>query len=109
MPGVFRYSKLNLCPTLKSIQSGIPLRSLDILGAGGVLFSNFQPELTEYFEDGKDLILYESIDDAFAKADFYLKHEELRREIAQNGYRRVCQAFSYPDRIRQMFETAQLV
>lgn len=109
MPGVFRYSKLNLCPTLKSIQSGIPLRSLDILGAGGVLFSNFQPELAESFEDGKDLILYESIDDAFAKAEFYLKHEELRREIARSGHRRVCQDFSYPDRIRQMFETAQLV
>lgn len=109
MPGVFRYSRLNLCPTLKSIQSGIPLRCLDIMGAGGVLLSNFQPELTEYFENGKDLILYESMEDAFDKADFYLKHEGLRRSIAQNGYRRICQDFSYPDRIRKMFETADLV
>ena len=108
MPGVFRCSRLNLCPTLKSIQSGIPLRSLDIMGAGGVLFSNFQPELAEYFESGKDLILYESMEDAFAKADFYLKHEDLRREIARSGYERVRQDFSYPDRIRQMFETAGL-
>lgn len=109
MPGVFRYSRLNLCPTLRSIQSGIPLRSLDILGAGGVLLSNFQPELAEYFEDGRDVIMYESMEDAFAKADFYLKHEELREEIAANGYRRVREEFSYPDKIRQMFETAQLV
>lgn len=109
MPGVFRYSRLNLCPSLKSIQSGIPLRSLDIMGARGVLLSNFQPELTEYFENEKDLILYESMEDAFEKADFYLKHEELRSKIAQNGYRRICQDFSYPDRIRQMFETAQLI
>jgi spore maturation protein CgeB len=108
MPGVFRCSRLNLCPTLKSIQSGIPLRSLDIMGAGGVLFSNFQPELAEYFESGKDLILYESMEDAFAKADFYLKHEDLRKEIARSGYERVRQDFSYPDRIRQMFETARL-
>lgn len=108
MPGVFRCSRLNLCPTLKSIQSGIPLRSLDIMGAGGVLFSNFQPELAEYFESGKDLILYESMEDAFAKADFYLKHEDLRKEIARSGYERVRQDFSYPDRIRQMFETAGL-
>lgn len=108
MPGVFRCSRLNLCPTLKSIQSGIPLRSLDIMGAGGVLFSNFQPELAEYFESGKDLILYESMEDAFAKADFYLKHEELRKEIARSGYERIRQDFSYPDRIRQMFETAGL-
>ncbi|MCM1213582.1 MAG: DUF3880 domain-containing protein [Lachnospiraceae bacterium] len=109
MPGVFRCSRLNLCPTLKSIQSGIPLRALDIMGAGGALLSNFQPELAEYFENEKELILYESMEDAFDKADFYLKHEELRKEIARNGYRRVCRDFSYPDRIRQMFETAQLV
>lgn len=109
MPGVFRHSRLNLCPTLKSIQSGIPLRSLDIMGAGGALLSNFQPELAEYFEDEKDLILYGSMEDAFAKADFYLKHEELRREIAMNGHRRVCEDFAYPDKIQQMFEMAQLV
>lgn len=108
MPGVFRYSRLNLCPTLKSIQSGIPLRSLDIMGAGGALLSNFQPELAEYFEDEKELVLYGSIEDAFDKADFYLRHEELRRELALNGYRRICEDFAYPSRIEQMFETAQL-
>ena len=108
MPGVFRYSRLNLCPTLKSIQSGIPLRSLDIMGAKGVLLSNYQPELAEYFEDEKDLILYGSMEDAFAKADFYLKHEDLREEIALNGYRRICEDFAYPDKIGIMFETAQL-
>lgn len=108
MPGVFRYRRLNLCPTLKSIQSGIPLRSLDIMGAGGALLSNYQPELAEYFEDEKDLILYGSIEDAFVKADFYLRHEDLRQEIAMNGYRRICEDFAYPDKIKQMFETAQL-
>ena len=108
MPGVFRYSRLNLCPTLKSIQSGIPLRSLDIMGAKGVLLSNYQPELAESFEDGKDAILYGSMEDAFDKADFYLKHEEIRQEIALNGYRRVCEDFAYPDKIERMFQAAGL-
>lgn len=108
MPCVFRYSRLNLCPTLKSITSGIPLRSLDILGAKGVLLSNFQPELAEYFENERDVIMYESMEDAFAKADFYLRHDDLREEIAVNGYQRVREEFSYPDKIKQMFEVAQL-
>ena len=108
MPGVFRYSKLNLCPTLKSIQSGIPLRSLDIIGSGGVLLSNFQPELAEYFENETDVIMYDSMEDAFAKADFYLKHDNLRRKIALNGYQKICRDFSYPDRIKKIFEIAQL-
>lgn len=107
MPCVFRYSKLNLCPALKCIQSGIPLRALDIMGAKGALLSNYQPELAEYFENEKDCILYESMEDAIAKADFYLRHEDLREQIALNGYRKVKKNFSYPERIRQMFRTAQ--
>ena len=105
MPCVFRCSKLNLNPTLKSIQSGIPLRALDIMGAGGVLLSNFQPELAEYFEDGQDLILYSSMEEAVDKASYYLQHDELRKILAENGYRKVKEFFTYPDRIQKMLET----
>ena len=78
------------------------------MGAGGVLLSNYQPELAEYFVDGTDLILYESMEDAIAKADFYLKHEELRKQIARNGHDKVKKEFSYPKRIKELFRVAKL-
>ncbi len=106
MPKIFQLSKLNLNPTLKSIQSGIPLRALDILGSGGVLFSNYQLELAEYFTDGVDVIMYESIEDALCKADYYLTHEEERIQIARNGYQKALTDFSYPPKIEFMLETA---
>lgn len=108
MPGIFRYSRLNLNPTLKCIQSGIPLRALDIMASGGVLLSNFQPELAEYFEDGTDVIMYSSMEDAVDKSDFYLKHDTLRKKIAENGHQKTLSAFSYPERIEQIFHTAGL-
>lgn len=108
MPCVFRYSKLNLNPTLKCIQSGIPLRALDIMGAKGVLLSNYQPELADYFEDEKDCIMYTSMEDAVAKADFYLKHDDLREQIAINGYQKVKEYFSYPERIRELFTVCNI-
>lgn len=108
MPCVFRYSKLNLNPTLKCIQSGIPLRALDIMGAKGVLLSNYQPELADYFEDEKDCIMYTSMEDAVAKADFYLKHDDLREQIAINGYQKVKEHFSYPERIREFFTVCNI-
>ncbi len=40
MPSVFHNSKINLNITLKTIQTGIPLRAWDILGCGG--FFTFQ-------------------------------------------------------------------
>jgi len=106
MPAVFRYSKLNLCPTLRCIKSGIPLRALDIMGAGGVLLSNYQTELAEYFADGESVIMYESLEDAVIKADFYLKNPELLDQIALSGHQIVKEQFAYPDRIKEMFEKA---
>lgn len=106
MPKIFRLSRLNLNPTLKSIQSGIPLRALDILGCGGVLFSNYQPELAEYFADGEDVIMYESLEDALEKADYYLRHDELLQSIARSGHEKAVAHFSYPDKISYMLKTA---
>lgn len=109
MPGVFRYSKLNLCPTLRSIRSGIPLRALDIMGSKGVLLSNYQPELAEYFEDGKDVIMYGSLEEAFEKTAYYLEHEELLSKIAHNGYKLTKEYFSYPSKIEEIMNTIRLI
>lgn len=102
MPFVFRNSKLNLNITLKDIRSGIPLRALDIMGSRGALVSNYQPELAEMFEDGREVILYGSLEDAMAKIDFYLRKEDLREKIARKGYLKVKEYFSYEKRIGEM-------
>ena len=95
MPKIFRNSKINLNISFKSIQTGIPLRCMDIMGAGGFLLSNYQSELDELFINGQDLVLYDSIEDAIAKTEFYLKNDELRKSIALNGYNKVKDKFSY--------------
>lgn len=99
MNAVFRDSTLNLCPTLRSITSGIPLRALDIMGAGGTLFSNFQPELAEYFTNGEDVIMYESIEDAFAKTEYYLSNPDLCKKVAASGQQKVATYFTYSQQI----------
>lgn len=104
MPLVFKSSKINLNITLKCLQSGIPLRALDIMGCGGFLLSNYQEELAEYFAPEQDLVLYDSITDAYEKADFYLKHDELREKIAKNGYQIVKDKFDYEKRLKILLQ-----
>lgn len=103
MPKIFAASRLNLNITLKISQTGIPLRALDILGCGGALFSNYQEELAEAFIPGEDFIMYESIEDAADKAAFYLKHEDIRRQISENGRRKVFEQFSYEGQFEKIF------
>ena len=108
MPKVFKLSRININPTLKSIRSGIPLRALDILGCGGLLLSNYQHELVEYFVPGEEVVVYESIEDAGEKADFYLRHDDERRRVAANGYRKVCERFSFDGQLARIFAEAGL-
>lgn len=105
MPAVFYGSKINLNITIKSIQSGLSLRIWDILGCGGFLLSNYQAEIPEYFEIGKDLDCYESIPDLINKVSYYLNHDDIRMEIAGNGYRKVKAMHTWEHRIAAMMQT----
>lgn len=108
MPKVFKLSKINLNISLKCIQSGIPLRALDIMGAGGFLLSNYQPELAEHFIDGEDLVMYYSLEDALEKCEYYLNHAEERMAIARNGREKVKALFGYEGRLKEIFITVGL-
>ena len=107
-PFVFHCSKINLNPSLRIIQSGIPLRAFDIMGAGGFLLSNYQPELLEFYENERELVIYQSLEDAVEKIDFYLKHEDLRVEIAKKGREKTLMEHSLQSRMKEIFAIAEL-
>lgn len=104
MPRVFHQSEINLNITLRSIQSGIPLRALDIMGAGGFLLSNYQKELADNFIDGEELVLYGSEEELLYYADYYLQHKKEREEIAFHGFQKVRELFSYEVRVGKMMD-----
>lgn len=104
MPRVFKESKINLNITLRSIKSGIPLRGFDIMGSGGFLLSNFQPDFLELFTPGKDFVFYESEEDLLDKIDYYLSHDREREAIARSGYDKVAAGHTYRHRVREMFD-----
>ena len=63
VPLIFHNSKINLNITSKTITSGIPQRIFDILSCGGFCLTNYQPEIAEYFVDGKELVMYTDMAD----------------------------------------------
>ncbi len=105
-PRIFKCSKINLSMTNRPFKSGIPLRVFDIMGAGGFLISNYQPELAELFVPGEDIVLYDSIPDLLMKIEYYLEHEDERIQIAQNGYDKVKEFHSYDVRLEEMLKIA---
>lgn len=104
MPLVFHRAKINLNLTLRSITSGIPLRAMDIMGCGGFLLTNYQPELAQYFQNGVDYVYFEDEADLLAKTDYYLSHQKERIEIAKNGLYKIKSAFTYEHQLTKIFE-----
>ena len=106
-PKVFHLSKINLNITLRSIETGIPQRVFDIMGAGGFVMSNYQEELEELFVPGEEIVLFYDMEDLIKKVNYYLKHEQERIQIAVNGYRKVKEFHNYPERLREILGTVR--
>lgn len=104
MPLIFNQSRINLNMTIRPIQTGLSLRVFDILGCGGFLLTNYQAELSEYYEIGKDIEVFSSAEELTEKADYYLTHEDERQKIALNGYQKTCALHTYEARISKMIQ-----
>lgn len=103
MPKIFNASKINLNITLKILQSGMPLRALDIMGSGGFLLSNYQEELAENFIPDSDIAFYSDIEEAIEKTAYYLSHDSERIRIAENGKSKVFSEFNYTRQLKKLF------
>lgn len=105
-PLVFHDSKINLNITLRSIRTGIPLRAIDVMGAGGFLLSNYQSEFYDFFEPGSDMVIFESEQDLLDKCRYYLAHDAERAQIAANGLGKIKDNYTYKNILTQMLEIA---
>lgn len=95
MPEIFCLSKINLNVTLRTILSGIPLRALDVMAAGGFLVSTYQRELAEAFADGKELVLVHTPGELKECCAYYLAHEAEREEIRRRAQEKVTRLYDY--------------
>lgn len=104
MPGFFMDSKVNLNPALHAIRSGMNLRLLDIIGSESFCLSSNLPEISEHFKIGEEIETYSSLEECIEKAEFYIKNDSRREEIARRGFEKAAKEFRYEDRICAMFK-----
>lgn len=108
-PYAARYSRINLNPVLRITQTGIPLRAFDIMGHEGFLLSSWQEEMDEQFEDGIDLVMYRSYEEALDRAEYYLSHEDERRRISLSGSKKVMEKHTLQSRFETILKVAKVI
>ncbi len=109
MPKVFHNSKININITMRCIPSGIPLRVMDVMAAGGFLLTSYTPEIAEQFADGEELAIARTPEEMLEKAAYYLEHEEERKEIAINGQMKVFEKFSYAGHLTKILRLCEKI
>ncbi|MFN3307215.1 MAG: glycosyltransferase [Candidatus Kapaibacteriota bacterium] len=84
-------------------------RVFEIVGSGGFLLTQNADNLGEYFVDGKEIAVFNNKQELLKKINFFLKNEELRKEITLNGYLRALKEHTYEARFKELFKKMNLI
>jgi|Deesub1362A_J573_1020465.scaffolds.fasta_scaffold00087_88 spore maturation protein CgeB len=77
-------------------------RTFEVAACGGFQLVDCRPELAEFFEPGKEIICFNSLDDLKRKIRYYLNNPEERQEIAERARARVLKEHTYRHRMEEM-------
>ncbi len=106
-PWIYSNSLINLNIFHVQCMDAPTVRVYDILACGGFLLTEYRPCLEEEFAVGEELETFRSPDELREKIEFYLSHDDRRREIAAQGQRRVLENYTYRHRSRDFLKRAR--
>ncbi len=73
----------------------VNMRMFEATGTGALLITELTDDIHHFFEPGKEIVCYTSIDDAIEKIQYYLKNEKKREKIALAGQKRTLNNYTY--------------
>ncbi len=82
-------------------------RHFEIPAFGGFQLSNYVDFLEDYYTIGKEIAIYNTIDDLADKIRYYLDHEDLRRSITLAGFKRTRHEHLYSHRFQKLWQEIQ--
>jgi len=103
---IYGRSKINLC--LSNNVTGIENikgRNFEVPACRGFLISGPARGLEEFFEIGREVVVYNDLDDLADKIVYYLADDDEREAIAEAGYERTIRNHTYEQRFRQILAT----
>lgn len=88
---------LNIHPNNKSAT----MRLFEATGAGSCLVTDDHETVREFFEPGKEVVIYEGPEDAIDKAKHLLANDSERRKITEAARERVLREHTFEARVRE--------
>lgn len=91
-----------------AIKNDLNMRVFEALCSGSMLLTDDAEGLSDFFTDGKELIIY-SDQNIVERADYYIRHDDERERIAKAGREKVLAAHTYGHRVERIVKTMRSV
>lgn len=80
-------------------------RTFEICACGTLQLTDVRSDISQFYTPGAEIETYSSPDEMLAKIDYYLSHEQERREIALRALARTMREHTYAHRLNQALAT----
>jgi len=77
-------------------------RTFEIACSGTLQLTDARSDLVRFYESGAEIVTYDSANDLKDKIDYYLRHEDERREIALRALIRTLKEHTYMHRLQEL-------
>ena len=94
--------------TFYGTETGVNLRIFESLAAQSFLLTDYTPELAELFKVGQEIETYSSAEELRDKVNYYLQHDNKRIKIAQKGYEKFLESYTWKIRLTELLSDFQL-
>jgi spore maturation protein CgeB len=102
---VYARSAVNFNATNLQMPCTVNQRVFDVPAAGGLLLTDRQPELEDYFVPGQEVLVYDGPAQAADLATYYAAHPEAGQAFVFAAQQRIAAHHTYRHRLRQLVKT----
>lgn len=97
-------TKINLGFLRKKNRDNQTARSVEIPACRSFMLAERTNEHLDLFEEGIEAAFFETNEELYEKVEYYLKNNELRKQISEYGYKKSVELYSHHSRLEKMLE-----
>ncbi|SKA76765.1 spore maturation protein CgeB [Paucidesulfovibrio gracilis DSM 16080] len=105
LPGVYVGSGVNFNCTSAQMKGAVNQRVFDVPACGAFLLTDQASQLAELLEPGREIAVYEEVEDIPDSVRRWLTDGSRRRSVAQRARKRVLAQHTYEHRLQRLLQT----